>query len=451
MNASELNRKLLFCGYNDLTDYLRNSPLNRYIYKVLLSFTQKWHIEVPIEKLLNEIYYQSIRVRFDTKPGYEINKRYVEESKKWLDSKVAAELVFSIVWVLFHRRRKLSFVEECFFEQLRLIVKEFDPDNFQEELLEDMKTKEIIVPDEFQPLPCPVDDIPVYYVRNGDNLPFFPKLWDRLFMTYYPKRITGENMWRIVTDNFSHAAIEKYVNIYKKLEDQVALLERIKHACPQHDMRIHEDFFYMLGISISSEQQGLGKSICFQKTVEDGDGVHEGPVQFVGPAAQEYLDYYSRELTLVAEQYKQERNALKEQLEQQKKNYETDLESIEAKYQTEIAALKKDLDKMAAENPKGKSGNDAAPEELYMTVNEIVSDAKEWFHESGASELTNMLYRYIKRHKYHDKNELWDQIESIIPAVEKRTTPLQKVDVSKAGQVNIGSQTVDNHWNENKE
>lgn len=36
MTASELQRKLLFYGHNDVTEFLQNSPLNRYLYKKII-------------------------------------------------------------------------------------------------------------------------------------------------------------------------------------------------------------------------------------------------------------------------------------------------------------------------------------------------------------------------------------------------------------------------------
>jgi flagellar biosynthesis GTPase FlhF len=145
------------------------------------------------------------------------------------------------------------------------------------------------------------------------------------------------------------------------------------------------------------------------------------------------------------EQYKQERDTLKYQLEQLKKNYESDLESIEAKYQKEIAVLKEDLAKQSDDSYKEVTVKNTVPDELYMTINEIVSDAKEWFHESGASELTNMLYRYVKNHQYYTNDDLWEQIASIIPAIEKRTAPQQSISVNNADQVNINPHQVHNH------
>ena len=44
MNASELNRQLLFYGYSEVTDYLKNSPLNRYIYKKFLTILPEYGI-----------------------------------------------------------------------------------------------------------------------------------------------------------------------------------------------------------------------------------------------------------------------------------------------------------------------------------------------------------------------------------------------------------------------
>lgn len=47
MNASELSRQLLFYGYDEVTDYLKNSPLNRYIYKKFLTLLPEYGITVP--------------------------------------------------------------------------------------------------------------------------------------------------------------------------------------------------------------------------------------------------------------------------------------------------------------------------------------------------------------------------------------------------------------------
>lgn len=69
MNASELSRQLLFYGYDEVTDYLKNSPLNRYIYKKFLTILPEYGITVPLVTMFNEIYYQCVRVNYDGMPG----------------------------------------------------------------------------------------------------------------------------------------------------------------------------------------------------------------------------------------------------------------------------------------------------------------------------------------------------------------------------------------------
>ena len=87
VNASELNRLLLFHGQNDVTDFLRNSPLNRFLYKKLLGVLSASGIAVPAVKLFNEIYYQCARVNYDGMPGVDVGRRYwSEETFKQIDS-----------------------------------------------------------------------------------------------------------------------------------------------------------------------------------------------------------------------------------------------------------------------------------------------------------------------------------------------------------------------------
>ena len=95
MNAPELHRKLLYCGYSDVTDHLRNSPLNRYLYKKLLMLMPMHDIDVPIVSIFNEVYYQCVRVRFDSKPGVDVAKRYFPEVEVGFNNNLgAAQLVF---------------------------------------------------------------------------------------------------------------------------------------------------------------------------------------------------------------------------------------------------------------------------------------------------------------------------------------------------------------------
>ena len=83
MNASELNRKLLYRGYDDMADYLRNSPMNRTIYNLILEYGPE-KIESPMLSIFNEIYYQCVRINYDGQPGVELASRYLDEEAEWL-------------------------------------------------------------------------------------------------------------------------------------------------------------------------------------------------------------------------------------------------------------------------------------------------------------------------------------------------------------------------------
>lgn len=161
MTASELQRKLLYFGFSDLTDYLRNSPLNRYLYKQFLDYKEYNGISTPIISLFNELYYQCVRIDFDSNPGENLKVRYLNESELWLKSRAAAELVFDYVWVLLRRKGNLSFNEECFLERLSAIVIPNRKEKELEQILKYMEDMDIKVPDQFAPMHYPVDDIPI--------------------------------------------------------------------------------------------------------------------------------------------------------------------------------------------------------------------------------------------------------------------------------------------------
>ena len=132
MTASELRRKLLYCGHTDVTDYLKDSPLNRYIYKQLLELRPQYKIDTPILTILNEVYYQCVNIQNDRMPGIDVCERYLEEERKYLNSTDAVHLVFFIVRTFFRTRKEnLSFEEECFWKQFSEHVLDL---NYQEEM-----------------------------------------------------------------------------------------------------------------------------------------------------------------------------------------------------------------------------------------------------------------------------------------------------------------------------
>lgn len=93
---------------------MRNSPLNRFIYKQLLTVRQQYNIDIPILTLLNEVYYQCVHIQNDRTPGEDIEKRFLEEGVEWLGSRDATMVVFVIAWALFLRKRNLTFHEDVF-------------------------------------------------------------------------------------------------------------------------------------------------------------------------------------------------------------------------------------------------------------------------------------------------------------------------------------------------
>ena len=445
MTASELNRKLLYSGFNDVTDYLKNSPVNRFLYKRFLEILPTAQIDIPVVNIFNEVYYQCARIQYDNKPGVDVQKRYLEECSAWLGSVGASELVFSLVFAFLKCKHKLSFHEECFKQSLRPLLDGCIFLGLAKDLVHFMELNKIFSPNEFDTMPCPINHIPekigpdFLYEESTGIVVFLRKL-----ISYIadPEKVKV-NPWGEVTDNYTFSVMESYVKLYRLKEDQMGVLKRLVNSCSGFERSTLQGDFNKLESRISSDEY------LYQK--KEFEPVSDTQEEYDRMFAAGYNQTMEEAENDKEEQYKQERDTYKYKLEQLKKSYEADLEKIEAKYQDEIAALKKDLEKKAASKPKEGTVKVEAPTELYMTINEIVCDAKVWFHESGASELTNMLYRYIRRHQYHENTELWDEVESIIPAVEKRTAPIQQVDITTAGQVNVSPQTVNNHFKEDKE
>ena len=434
MNASELQRKLLYWGYTDLTDYLRNSPLNRYLYKQMLDYKEKFSIETPIITLFNEIYYQCVRVGFDSNPGENIHGRYLKEEEYWLKSKAAAEMVFLFVWAMFKRKRKLSFNEECFFEHLNPLVQHSDNKGLIEGILKDMQEKDIKVPDQFAPMHYPVASIPIQKTPEHNSI--FRRLRRFIHRVLQPgdRYIPSGNSWLSLTDNYSHALIERYVKLYTSVDDRLALLDHIEHSCTRKQHKRHEDFFLGLRMHITSGQ-------IVYKVVREGeeptDWVESGMI-----GAQELLNPYTNELQNIAEQYKQERDELQQLSEDQKKAYDLQLARLEAK----LAELKNERNQLAHQPVSKEPGKDN-PKELVLTLNEVATHVKERFSKSGADEVSTMLYHMAIEHGILEE-DTFKLIDGIVPAVLRRDVPQTRIDIPYAGLVNINPQEVNTRVDE---
>lgn len=261
MNASELNRKLLYYGHNDVADYLQNSPLNRYLYKQILNNRDSSN-KSSVVTIFNEIYYQCVRVAFDINPGENLMHRYIEEEIWWLKSRNDAVLVFFFVWMLLKAKRTLTFNEECFLESLTSILKKSENvEDSLEALLRDMKENDIKVPDEFAQMRYPV--VKAIPVQSGDNSALIKKVAgeSKKMVKSFINIISPENdyqpnpnAWMELTDNYSHAWIEKYAKLYPDTNDRLAILERIECSIPRSQRKKHEDFFVGLRMHIESGQ-----------------------------------------------------------------------------------------------------------------------------------------------------------------------------------------------------
>ena len=124
-----------------MVDYLKNSQVNRFIYKQMLVLLPDHQIEIPLLTLLNEIYYQCVRVQYDGTPGEDISRRYLDEEEAWLgpDSGHANILVFCYVYVLVSRKAHPLFKEECFLKQLFPLIDGCEFISAATELLQFMK------------------------------------------------------------------------------------------------------------------------------------------------------------------------------------------------------------------------------------------------------------------------------------------------------------------------
>ncbi len=438
MNASELSRKLLYCGHNDLTDYLRNSPRNRYLYKLMLAELPKHFIDVPIQTLFSEIHYQCVRVRYDGNPGQDVKRRYITEEGRWLNSGPAAELVFSIVWVFFQLRHPLSFNEECFFEQLCPLVDKSSFRQFAQDFKQGILEQGLGLIEEVAPMPCPVKDIPLMVAPDIAPVSKFKEFF---FSTLLPDDEDTEarvNPWRVITNNFSRSSVEAYISLYDNADDQMALLERIEKACPPKEYATHANDFADIKRHISA--------VDFLANYHAQDDVRLKPV---ADTVEEYDEMFAAGYNQTLEEaeddkeefYRQECNNLRHQLGELTKSHEAQLAEREARFKSEIEALEKELlavKEQQAKNLETKSAQETVPlsKEFSLTITEMASYVTKNFSEAAANEFINMYYHFaIKYNNLDDKAS--KVMDDVIPAIHRRNAPHTHIDIPTAHQVNI--------------
>ena len=435
MTSSDLYRKLLYSGYTDITDYLKDSPTNRYIYKCLLHYSERYGINNPILDLFNEIYFQCIRIQCDSVPGENIEERYLKEEDERLGSRNATMLVFVMVWALFMRKRNLAFNEDCFIKQMRKIIHQSNFMTVPEDLLYFMANHRYITPDDFYPMPCPVHEIPLI-VKEDDG--------------------KKDNPWRVVTENYSFNVMERLLALYTTIEDQNEFLTRIEKSSAEGDVAKYDAVFSKLRERINA---GTYLHPASERSYVVSMDENFEPYDFY-----ENIHRHSWEEKVsleediktdkIIERYQNEIKSLKEQLQSQGERYEQQIESREHYYQWEIKELKSKMERLSKRRKtKTTKDNtyiyfdtiDGIEEEVALTVSEMVVYVKERFSKQAAEEFINMYWHLISTRKDID-SELSELVGDILPAIIERDAPHQTFEINDPVQVYINpSKVVNKH------
>ena len=387
-SASELRRIMLFNGYSDVTDYLKNSPINRWIYKDLLTLLPAEGIEVPVVKIFREIYYQLVSIPLDKHPGADIGKRYLDECSAWLSSDSAANLVFCLVEAL------------------------------GKGLIDYMESVGIFTPGVIEPMPINVFDIPYEYCtpRRVEHS-FLESIKMALGFKVRKSDETG-NPWMVITDNFSFDRIEWYIKLYKTAMEQESLLDLMQESCTESDL-IH----YAITIQDLRRliQHGMYDPVAFRAAV--GDTADEVADSLLGDSVTAGVaDSVTTEVA----------------------------DSVTAEVADSVTAGVAGDSLSGGEADDTLSGGVADDsvtlgmlDDLKLSVSEMIEIVKERFSKSGADEFYGMISNLAVKHGWMNES-LWKMIDGIVPAVIERDKPRQTVRIPHAAQVNINPQRVIN-------
>ena len=409
-SASELRRIMLFNGYSDVTDYLKNSPINRWIYKDLLTLLPAEGIEVPVVKIFREIYYQLISIPLDKHPGADIRKRYLDECSAWLESTTAANLVFCLVEALLKRKEELSFTEEVFLEQLQPLIAGSKFKSVGKRLIDYMESVGIFTPGVIEPMPINVFDIPYEYCtpRRVEHS-FLESIKMALGFKVRKSEETG-NPWMVITDNFSFDRIEWFIKLYKTAMEQESLLDLMQESCTESDL-IH----YAITIQDLRRlvQHGMYDPVAFRAAV--GDTADEAADSLLGDSVTAGV-----------------------------------ADSVTAEVADSVTA------EVAGDSLSGEEADNSVTlgmlddsatlgmlDDLKLSVSEMIEIVKERFSKSGADEFYGMISNLAVKHGCMNES-LWKMIDGIVPAVIERDKPRQTVRIPHAAQVNINPQRVIN-------
>lgn len=381
MNASELNRKLLYCGYDDISAYLRNSTMNRFVYNLIIDYAPE-KLETPMLTIFNEIYYQCVRVNYDDNPGVDLKARYLDEETKWLGSLDSALLVFSVVWALLRRKHDTTFHEQCFVEQFYPLLEGGKYEFLALVLIKKAAGERLLPPKKVHTMPCAVNDI------NADK-----------------------EAWREVTNNYSWKCIEKYIMLYPAIEEQRCLFDMIIKAA-EGVVDTSGRFFTHLHDSI-----------------EDGDYLPDNSMS-------NDADYDEvKELS-----YKEEYEKIKEKYDEQEERHKREVEFLNYLHQSEIDEFRKKLEFKLLKRKRSED-----PNVLLFSFSEMVEVVKARFSKTAADEFSNMLYTLATKHGYLDEeiSETIDGI--VLAVLSRDTQHQSFNFNNTVHQININSEVENKH------
>lgn len=442
MTSSELHRRLLFCGYTDLSFYLKDSQVNRYIYNQLLVFLSEHELDVSILTLFNEVYYQMVRIHRDGEPGVDIAVRYLEEERAWLRSQPASEMVFCLVWVFLNRMQVTEFSASCFKEQLFPLIKKNNFFLFAQSLIRNLEKEKLCTQNYYGTHPCRVTEIPMRIdLEYQTSMSLINKIRLRLSL---PVESSAKdfNPWRKVTNNFSEKTIERYIRLYVTREDQLGLLDRIEKACTKAEHREHQRFFLQ-----------LKANIC------EGDYVPQSVVYYhYSGEKMPDTNFLKQKEQWVQEkaQYKNQIKLLEKRLTEMRNEKEVEKSLLQAKYEVAIEELRQSIsgqkggeDDVTIAPEKKKTSVEQGGEEISLTIEELIAEIKKTLSHTSANEISLVLY-HILINRGIKNDEAFKLIDSITPAIYQREALHQTINIPSANHVEINPQIVNTFNNSQK-
>ena len=452
MSASELNRKLLFCGYDEATDYLNSSPLNRYFYKYFIDILPQYRIDVPIVTFFNEIYYQCVRINYDGTPGVDIEQRYIAEEMEWVKSERASQLIFCIVWALMSSKRNQTFHEECFLFKLTPYVKSSDFHTDANRFLYDFRTLGLEVPEQFPTMTCNMYRLPLMRMDNPIAIRNYINYWPCLDDLVEIQKAYEEYLvaWKTVTTNYSHYAIEKYLHLMPDVTYKQKYLSILRlGADPQRDYKT---------VSYLDDLEMRMRTGNFDSR-ETPAIPTDNPMGLTPDEYDEYRHNLALDRAVTDEELNKEEQlqrdceSLKRQLEEQQKSHEMEMARITAKHQAEIKKLKKKQTEekkhttKKERTPKAEEKTPAESTGQMFLVEEMIADVQSQFEMTSAKDFCSMYYRISAKHSYWDE-KICKLVDAIVPAIKERESVRQTINIPTVQQLNLNPKEVVNHTKE---